>query len=124
MMAKDADGTENLFVALQQTYAGLRPIAKAFGFTGVELDDSFTDFMKESAVTTRFGRAVLAHILADRYFFQNEDSPEWCALLERFGYAQCQVYDPDLHGEIEGPEPGDGVWIFTDAMKDAAKGKE
>lgn len=65
----------------------------------------------------RFGRAMLAHILADQWFFHSEDSVEIiCELLVSCGYAEFVAYDPAVHGECEA-DIGDMIWCFTDAMR-------
>jgi len=73
------------------------------------------------ATVAMFGREVLAAILADRNFFDSEESEKWCELLAKFGYAERITYDPEKHGQIDNAEPGFDVWIFTDAMRAAAK---
>lgn len=71
-----------------------------------------------------FGAAVLRGILDDHDFFGSEESEGWCELMAKFGYIARQIYDPNLHGEIDFAEPGDSVWIFTDAMKRDARKPE
>lgn len=69
---------------------------------------------------TDFGRAVLTRILSDRYFFETEESEQWCELLQEFGYVKREVYDPELHGSISDAWPGQEVWIFQGSMRSDA----
>lgn len=63
-----------------------------------------------------FGRAMLARILADQWFFHSEDSIAICEILQSLGYAEFVPYDPEVHGECEA-DVGDMIWVFTDAMR-------
>lgn len=69
----------------------------------------------------QFGRAVLADILKDEFFFETESSVDWCKLLERFGYAEFVPYDPEKHGDNVVADPGQDIWVFTDKMRAEAR---
>lgn len=51
-------------------------------------------------------------------FFGWEESEELLPIMQAHGFVERKAYDPEKHGDMEA-EPGDIVWIWTDAFKRA-----
>lgn len=84
----------------------------------IDLEEKVRELEQLARLASAFMRTII-EIGSD--FFWNEDSEDWCELLAEHGFAEETVYDPAKHGEIDDVEPGDRVWIFSEAMKKAAQ---
>lgn len=60
-----------------------------------------------------FGEAVLRRLI---HCYQDERLDEWCEDLTQIAHqyelAERVKYNPDEHGFIDGPRPGDEIWTI------------
>lgn len=69
-----------------------------------------------------FGIGMLRWLM-DHDIFIFEESEEWCEIMQDSGFIEHAIYDPERHGQISDAEPGQEVWIFTNAAR-VAIGRE
>jgi len=50
-------------------------------------------------------------------FFGDEWSLDICPIMAKYGLLVREPYDPEVHGEDVGAEPGEEIWAFTARLK-------
>lgn len=122
ILAKDhADELQAWFYGFLEIYAEACPNWAFDPMARDAMVRNVIDNIRKLRQPAEFARDVLGWILNESFFFSWEESETICAMLQKHGFVERALYDPEKHGDIDGAEPGSDVWVWTDRMRAEAR---